>query len=206
MSHERRSKLLNKRIQTNHGQLTPLNCILHSLSTYKLSTKTTEAILISNNQLKLLAGKQNHKRQRVMSKCPLKRGLRAQWSYELEIKLQQFILFNLTNKQRTWPIHTVQLCWIRVKHNPSIPCVRSPFFLYLWVRSIDKSGFRFPKSKSGFPNWTWKRISPPRNPSSGWIQLEIQIRIFWISLFVIRLGNPKKDLQNCSHEQRSSFY
>ena len=52
-----------------------------------------------------------------------------------------------------------------------------------------------------------KRISPPRNPSSGWISIKKpKSGFFWISLFVVRLGNPKKDLQNCSREQRSSFY
>ena len=34
---------------------------------------------------------------------------------------------------------------------------------------------------------------------------EIQIRISWISFFTVRLGNPQKDLQNYSPEQRSSF-
>ena len=34
---------------------------------------------------------------------------------------------------------------------------------------------------------------------------EIQIRISWISFFTVRLGNPQKDLQNYSCEQRSSF-
>ena len=34
---------------------------------------------------------------------------------------------------------------------------------------------------------------------------DIQIRILWISFFIVRLGNPQKDLQNYSRKQRSSF-
>ena len=72
------------------------------------------------------------------------------------------------------------------------------------MRSIGKSGFRFSKSKSGFPNRT-------RNPKTDFtseksvlrvdLNYEIQIRIFFISLSVVRLGNPKKDLLNCSRER-----
>ena len=43
-----------------------------------------------------------------------------------------------------------------------------------------------------------KRISPPRNPFSGWISIKKSKSRF-------RLGNPKKDLQNCSREQRPFF-
>ena len=74
----------------------------------------------------------------------------------------------------------------------------------LRVRLIGKSGFRFSKSKSGFPNRT-------RNPKTDFtseksvlrvdFNYEIQIRIFLISLSVVRLGNPKKDLLNCSRER-----
>ena len=35
-----------------------------------------------------------------------------------------------------------------------------------------------------------------RNPNTDFLDF----------LFIVRLGNPKKDLQNCSREQRSSFY
>ena len=45
------------------------------------------------------------------------------------------------------------------------------------------------------------RISPTRNPSSGWIS----ITDFMDFLFTVRLGNTNKDLQNYSHEQHSSF-
>ena len=34
---------------------------------------------------------------------------------------------------------------------------------------LGNPGFRFSKSKSGFPN---RRISSPRNPSSGWISIK----------------------------------
>ena len=42
------------------------------------------------------------------------------------------------------------------------------------MRSIGKSGFRFWKSKSGFPDRTRnpKTVSPPRNPFSGWISIK----------------------------------
>ena len=80
--------------------------------------------------------------------------------------------------------------------------------LTLRVCSIGKSGFRF-KSKSEFPNRT-------QNPKTDFTHLreirpqgEFQLRNpnpdFMDFLFTVRLGNPKKDLQNYSREQWSSF-
>ena len=61
------------------------------------------------------------------------------------------------------------------------------------VRSIGKSGFRFSKSKSGFPNRT-------RNPKMDFTCEKSVLRVdfnpdFLDFLFTVRLGNPKKDLQ-----------
>ena len=53
---------------------------------------------------------------------------------------------------------------------------------------------------------TGQRISSPRNPSSGWIQSRNPNPDFMDFLFTVRLGNPKKDLQNYSREQRSSSF
>ena len=39
----------------------------------------------------------------------------------------------------------------------------------------------------------------------GRFQLRNPNRISWISFLTVRLGNPKKDLQNCSREQQSYF-
>ena len=50
-----------------------------------------------------------------------------------------------------------------------------------------------------------KRISLLRNLSSGWFQLRNPNADFVDFIFTVRLGNPKKDLQNYSREQRSSF-
>ena len=68
----------------------------------------------------------------------------------------------------------------------------------LRVRSIGKSGFRFSNSKSRFPN----RTRNPKTfftPEKSFLRVEfneeIQMQILWIFLFVVRLGNPKKDLK-----------
>ena len=50
-----------------------------------------------------------------------------------------------------------------------------------------------------------KLILPPRNPSLGWISIKKSKSEFMDFLFTVRLRNPKKDLQNCSREQRCSF-
>ena len=50
-----------------------------------------------------------------------------------------------------------------------------------------------------------ERISPPRNPSSGWISIKKSNSGFHGFPFYRSIGNPQKDLQNCSSEQRSSF-
>ena len=51
-----------------------------------------------------------------------------------------------------------------------------------------------------------KLILPPRNPSLGWIsELRNPNPDFMDFLFAVRLRNPKKDLQDCSREQRCSF-
>ena len=52
-----------------------------------------------------------------------------------------------------------------------------------------------------------KRISPPRNPSSGWISIKKSKSGFFGFHFYRSVGKiRKKDLQNYSREQRSSFY
>ena len=51
-----------------------------------------------------------------------------------------------------------------------------------------------------------KWISLPRNLSPGWISIKKSKPDFMDFLFTVRLGNPKKDLQNYSREQWSSFY
>ena len=50
-----------------------------------------------------------------------------------------------------------------------------------------------------------KRISSPRNPPQGGFQLRNPNPDFMDFLFTVRLENPKKDLQNYSREQWSSF-
>ena len=50
-----------------------------------------------------------------------------------------------------------------------------------------------------------KRISPPRNPSLWWISIKKSKSGFHGFPFYRSMGNPKKDLQNCSREQRCSF-
>ena len=59
----------------------------------------------------------------------------------------------------------------------------------LRVRSIGKSGFRFSKSKSGFPNRT-------RNPKTDFTSEKPVLRVdfnpdFMDFFFTVRLGNPK---------------
>ena len=50
-----------------------------------------------------------------------------------------------------------------------------------------------------------KLILPPRNPSLGWISIKKSKSGFHGFPFCRSIGNPKKDLQNCSREQRCSF-
>ena len=69
--------------------------------------------------------------------------------------------------------------------------------ILLGVRLIGKSEFRFSKSKSGFH---LREIRP-----QGRFQLRNPNPDFMDFLFTVRLGNPKKDLQNYSREQWSSF-
>ena len=76
------------------------------------------------------------------------------------------------------------------------------------LRSIGKSGFRFEMRISDFAikREIRKRISSPRNSSSRWISIKkSKCADFMDFIFTVRLGNPKKDLQNCYREQRSSF-
>ena len=63
------------------------------------------------------------------------------------------------------------------------------------MRSIGKSGFRFSKSMSGFPNRTRnpKTDFTFENLSSGWISIKESKSGFHGFLFTVRLGNPKKD-------------
>ena len=50
-----------------------------------------------------------------------------------------------------------------------------------------------------------KRISPPRNPSLLWISIKKSKSGFHGFPFTIRLGNPKKNMQNYYRELWSSF-
>ena len=52
----------------------------------------------------------------------------------------------------------------------------------------------------------WKRISRPRNPSSGWILIRKSKSELHEFSFYRSIGKSEKDLQNCSREQRSSFW
>ena len=71
--------------------------------------------------------------------------------------------------------------------------------------SIGKSGFRFEirilqsnaKSENGFH---LREIRP-----RGGFQLRNPNADFMDFIFTVGLGNPKKDLQNCYREERSSF-
>ena len=67
------------------------------------------------------------------------------------------------------------------------------------LRSIGKSGFRICNRtrKNGFH---LREICP-----QGGFQLGNPITDFMDFLFTVRLGNPKKDSQNCSRELRSTF-
>ena len=75
------------------------------------------------------------------------------------------------------------------------------------LRSIGKSGFRFEirildfaikrKSENGFH---LREIRP-----RGGFQLRNPNADFMDFIFTVGLGNPKKDLQNCYREERSSF-
>ena len=60
----------------------------------------------------------------------------------------------------------------------------------LRVQSIGKSGFRFSKSRF--------RIVIERE-----IGFQRSNICFWIFIFTVRLGNPKKDMKNCPQEQQS---
>ena len=74
------------------------------------------------------------------------------------------------------------------------------------VRSIGKSGFRNLNLDFPIEREIRKRIHLREIRPQGGFQLRNPNPDFFISLFVVRLGNPKKDLQNCSREQRCSFY
>ena len=150
------------------------------------------------------------------SKITRDRGSRAsaQWRegwghsgvmFDLETKLQQSILFNLTNKQRTWPIHTAQLCWIRVKYNPSMPCVRSPFFphlILLWVTCTPPYYCSDFQMNSFTPNTPFllnrnssdrARLKNVPSRSKGWVDFPAGQVMFNIH-FSNRQGSKQKNL------------
>ena len=64
-----------------------------------------------------------------------------------------------------------------------------------------KSGFRILQSNAKSENGFHLREIRPR----GGFQLKNPHADFMDFIFTVRLGNPKKDLQNCYREQRSSF-
>ena len=72
---------------------------------------------------------------------------------------------------------------------------------YTWLSSIWKSGFRILQSNAKSENRFHLRGIRPQ----GGFQLRNPNPDFMDFLFTVRLGNPKKDLQNCSREQRSFF-
>ena len=66
----------------------------------------------------------------------------------------------------------------------------------IWLSSIGKPGFRFWNPDFGFCNRTRNPFSDfTRNPNPDFMDF----------LLTVRLGNPKKDLQNCSRQERSFF-
>ena len=69
------------------------------------------------------------------------------------------------------------------------------------LRSIGKSGFRVLQSNAKSENGFHLREIRPQ----GGFQLRNPNPDFMDLLFTVRLGNPKKDLQNYSREQWSSF-
>ena len=75
-----------------------------------------------------------------------------------------------------------------------VKCCQEPI-----TRSIGKSGFRILQSNAS------ERISPPRNPSSGWISIKKFLSRFHGFPFYRSMVKSEKDLQNYSREQRSSF-
>ena len=75
-----------------------------------------------------------------------------------------------------------------------VKCCQEPI-----TRSIGKSGFRILQSNAS------ERISPPRNPSSGWISIKKFLSGFHGFPFYRSMMKSEKDLQNYSREQRSSF-
>ena len=74
----------------------------------------------------------------------------------------------------------------------------------LTVRSIGNPDLGFQNLNLDLPieREIRKRISPPRNPSSGWISIKKSKSGFFGFPFL----SFDKDLQNRSREQRSSFY
>ena len=62
------------------------------------------------------------------------------------------------------------------------------------MRSIGKSGFRFSNLNPDFPikREIRKRISPPRNPSSGWISIKKSKSGFFGFPFYLSIGKSEK--------------
>ena len=86
--------------------------------------------------------------------------------------------------------------------NPGSFCFQCCLLAYLGLRSIRKSGFRILNSnaKSCENIFHLREIRP-----QGGFQLRNPNPDFMDFLFTVRLGKSKKDLQNCSREQQSSF-
>ena len=86
--------------------------------------------------------------------------------------------------------------------NPGSFSFQCCLLAYLGLRSIRKSGFRILNSnaKSCENRFHLREIRP-----QGGFQLKNPNPDFMDFLFTVRLGKPKKDLQNCSREQQSSF-
>ena len=98
-------------------------------------------------------------------------------------------------------LHSRNLLEITATYNLTRSAYQDKCSLTLRVRLIGKSGFRFWNPHFGFCTQT-------RNPKTDLISENSVLRVnldFMGFLFTVRLGNPKKDLQNYSHEHRSSF-
>ena len=72
------------------------------------------------------------------------------------------------------------------------------------LRSIGKSGFRILNGARN-PKTAENGFHLREIRSHGRFQVKNPNPDFMDLLFTVRLGNPKKDLQNYSREQRSSF-
>ena len=176
------------------------------LSTYKFSTKLFWGYL-DFEWLDNIAGRQA-KSQETEGQEQVPSAGRVEDTVELCLTLKQncrSLSFNLTNKQRTWPIHTAQLCWIKVKHNPSMPCVRSPFFphlILLWVTCTPPYYCSNFQMNSFTPNTPFllnrnsserARLKNVPSRSKGWVDFPAGQVMFNIH-FSNRQGSKQKNL------------